>query len=144
MDGDINWIRLSLKYFKHIEMNQYFIGAEELLEDAHQLTLKVFKSGFYPIQGIGIWRGRAPLALAVHELLCFLGVYAKHTPIKISSYDGLTRGDKVIIDELTPLCEMITGNDSLLVVNDVHDTAHPMEHLLTNMQNMFLGSKPEI
>ncbi len=30
-------------------MNQYFIGAEELLEDAHQLTLKVFKSGFYPI-----------------------------------------------------------------------------------------------
>ena len=43
-----------------------------------------------------------------------------------------------------PLCEMITGNDSLLVVNDVHDTAHPMEHLLTNMQNMFLGSKPEI
>ena len=56
MDGDINWIRLCLKYFKHIEMNQYFIGEEELLEDAHQLAWKVFKSSFYPTYGISIWR----------------------------------------------------------------------------------------
>ena len=125
-------------------MNKNFIGPEELLEDAYRLAWKVFKSGFFPTYIIGIWRGGAPLAIAVHELLCFLGVHAKHTPIKISSYDGLTRGDEVTIDGLAPLCEMITKNDSLLVVDDVHDTGHSIEHLLTNIETMLLSSKPEI
>ena len=125
-------------------MNKHFIGPEELLEDAYQLAWKVFKSGFFPTYIIGIWRGGAPLAIAVHELLCFLGVNAKHTPIKISSYDGLTRGDEITIDGLATLCEMITKNDSLLVVDDVHDTGHSIEHLLTNIKTMLLSSKPEI
>ena len=125
-------------------MKKHFIGPEELLEDAYRLAWKVFKSGFFPTYIIGIWRGGAPLAIAVHELLCFLGVNAKHTPIKISSYDGLTRGDEITINGLAPLCEMITKNDSLLVVDDVHDTGHSIEHLLTNIKTMLISSKPEI
>ncbi len=114
-------------------MSKYFIGPKEILEDSYQLAWKVFKNSFYPIYVIGIWRAGASLAIAVHELLCFLGVHAKHTPIKISCYDVLTRGDEITIEGLTPLCEMITKNDSLLVVDDVHDAGHSLEHLLTNI-----------
>ena len=69
---------------------------------------------------------------------------AKHTLIKISSYDGLTKGDKITIDGLAPVYEMITKNDSLLVVDDVHDTGHSIEQLLTTIETMLLSSKPEI
>ena len=125
-------------------MDKNFIGPKQLLEDAYKLAWKVFKSGFYPTYIIGMWRGGAPLAIAVHELLCFPRVNAKHTPIKISSYDGLTRRDEITIDGLAPLCEMITKNDSLLVVDDVHDTGHSIEQLLTTIETMLLSSKPEI
>ena len=49
-------------------MDKNFIGPEQLLEDAYKLAWKVFKSGFYPTYIIGMWRGGAPLAIAVHEL----------------------------------------------------------------------------
>jgi len=47
-------------------MKKHFIGPDQLLEDSYQLAWEVFDSGFYPTCIIGVWRGGAPLAIAVH------------------------------------------------------------------------------
>ena len=67
-----------------------------------------------------------------------------HIPIKISSYDGLKRGDKITIDGLAHLCEAVTKDDRLLLVDDVHDTGLSIRDFLTTFNAMLENSKPEI
>ena len=68
-----------------------YIGAQELLEDAFELGARVFESGFRPSFIVAIWRGGAPIGIAVQELLDYLGVETDHIAIRTSSYTGHRR-----------------------------------------------------
>ena len=49
-------------------MRKLFIDSNQLLEDSFQLAWKVYKSGFRPNYIVGVWRGGAPVGIAVQEL----------------------------------------------------------------------------
>ncbi|MGL4900119.1 MAG: phosphoribosyltransferase, partial [Shewanella sp.] len=46
---------------------KYFVTAQQLLEDSFLLASKVYESGFRPQFIVGIWRGGAPIGIAVQE-----------------------------------------------------------------------------
>ena len=48
-----------------------FITAQELLEDSFRLAAQVYESGFRPQFIVGIWRGGAPIGIAVQEYFDF-------------------------------------------------------------------------
>ena len=48
-------------------MEKKFITAQELLEDSFRLAAKVYEDGFRPQFIVGIWRGGAPIGIAVQE-----------------------------------------------------------------------------
>ena len=50
-------------------MDKLFIQAGELLKDSYQLAWQVFESGYRPNYIIGVWRGGAPIGIAVQEFL---------------------------------------------------------------------------
>ena len=50
-------------------MKKLFIDSNQLLEDSFQLAWKVYESGFKPNYIVGVWRGGAPVGIAVQELL---------------------------------------------------------------------------
>ena len=50
-------------------MQKTFITAQSLLEDSFRLASQVFEDGFRPQFIIGIWRGGAPIGIAVQEFL---------------------------------------------------------------------------
>ena len=50
-------------------MRKTFIHADQLLEDSFNLAWKVYESGFRPNYIIGVWRGGAPIGIAVQEFL---------------------------------------------------------------------------
>ena len=52
-------------------MNKKFITAQDLLEDSFRLAAQVFEDGFRPQFIIGIWRGGAPVGIAVQEYFDF-------------------------------------------------------------------------
>ena len=52
-------------------MQKTFITAQSLLEDSFRLAAKVFEDGFRPQFIIGIWRGGAPIGIAVQEFFEF-------------------------------------------------------------------------
>jgi len=56
-------------------MEKTFIKADQLLKDSYELAWKVFESGFRPNYIVGVWRGGAPIGIAVKEFLEFLGVF---------------------------------------------------------------------
>src|SRR3546814_16208579 len=70
-----------------------FISADELLADSLRLGRQVLDSGFAPTHLVGIWRGGAPVGIAVRELLDYHGVRCDHIAIRTSSYHGIDRAD---------------------------------------------------
>ena len=50
-------------------MEKLFIKSNQLLEDSFKLALNVYESGFRPNYIVGVWRGGAPIGIAVQELL---------------------------------------------------------------------------
>ena len=65
-------------------MKKLFIDSNKLLEDSFQLAWNIYKSGFKPDYIVGVWRGGAPVGIAVQELLDFLGVSSDHIAIRTS------------------------------------------------------------
>ena len=50
-------------------MEKLFIKSNQLLKDSFKLALNVYESGFRPNYIVGVWRGGAPIGIAVQELL---------------------------------------------------------------------------
>lgn len=48
-------------------MEKKYISAQELLEDSFRLAAQVYEDGFRPQFIVGIWRGGAPIGIAVQE-----------------------------------------------------------------------------
>ena len=63
-------------------MDKYYIGATELLEDSFKLAWEVYESGYRPNYIVGVWRGGAPIGIAVQELFDVLGVESDHIAIR--------------------------------------------------------------
>ncbi|MGQ3180018.1 MAG: hypoxanthine phosphoribosyltransferase, partial [Blastomonas fulva] len=45
--------------------DKLYISANSLLEDSYRLAMQVIDSGYQPTHIVGIWRGGAPVGIAV-------------------------------------------------------------------------------
>ena len=70
-------------------MDKYYIGATELLEDSFKLAWEVYERGYRPNYIVGVWRGGAPVGIAVQELFDVLGVKSDHIAIRTSYYSSM-------------------------------------------------------
>jgi hypothetical protein len=100
-----------------------YLSAQELLNDAFELGIRIFKSGFRPSFIIGVWRGGTPPAIAVQEILDYLGVKTDHIAIRTSSYYGIDRRNKEIrVHGLEYVVRHANWDDGLLIIDDVFDS----------------------
>ena len=70
-------------------MEKHFIQSEKLLKDSFELAWQVYESGYRPNYIVGVWRGGAPIGIAVQEFLDVLGVGSDHIAIRTSYYSGI-------------------------------------------------------
>ena len=102
-----------------------YLSAQGLLEDAFRLGVKIINSGFKPSFIVAIWRGGAPIGIAVQEILDYQGVHCDHIAIRTSSYAGIDgRADHVRVHGMNYLVKNVNAEDKLLGVDDVFDTGH--------------------
>ena len=126
-------------------MEKVYISADQLLEDSFKLALQVFESDFRPNYIVGVWRGGAPVGIAVQELLHILGVDADHIAIRTSSYTGIgERSKNVRVHGLTYLIKRLEAEDSLLIVDDVHDSGLSIEKIIYDLKKACKKNTPEI
>jgi len=126
-------------------MDKVFISAQKLLEDSFELALKIYDSGFRPDYIVGVWRGGAPVGIAVQELLHVLGVESDHIAIRTSSYDAIgERNKNVKVHGLTYLIKRLESEDSLLIVDDVHDSGLSIQQTIVDIQKACKKNSPEI
>ena len=113
-----------------------YINAQSLLEDSFWLGAKIIKSGFRPSIIIAIWRGGTPVGIAVQEILNYFGISTDHIAIRTSSYgSGIDdRRSSIRIHGLNYLIKRISDHDRLLIVDDVFDTGHTIEAVISDLR----------
>ena len=126
-------------------MEKQFIQAKELLEDSFKLAWQVYESGYRPNYIIGVWRGGAPIGIAVQEFLEVLGVHSDHIAIRTSYYSGIDQRNKEVqIYGLNYVIRKLESEDSLLIVDDVHDTGISVQQIITDLKKACKKNTPEI
>ena len=71
-------------------MEKHFIQSQQLLRDSFELAWQVYESGYKPNYIVGVWRGGAPIGIAVQEFLEVVGLKSDHIAIRTSYYSGIS------------------------------------------------------
>ena len=103
--------------------DKHYLSADEYLRDAWRLAAAVKTSGWQPDVLIALWRGGAPVGVALHEYFKVCGWKLQHIPLKCASYTGIGENHGVV--EFTHgdiVFGMLRKGDKVLVVDDVFDT----------------------
>ncbi len=115
-------------------MNKVYLTAQSLLEDSFKLAHLILESGFKPTFIIAVWRGGAPIGIAVQEYLHFHGVHADNIAIRTSSYSGIdNQSREVKVLGLEYLIKNMQHHDRLLIVDDVFDTGRSVEAIINEL-----------
>ncbi len=109
-------------------VDKLFISAESLLRDSLELGAMIVRSGFRPSFLVGVWRGGAPIGIAVQEVLDYHGIQSDHIAIRTSSYSRMGQQDKVVrVHALDYLVSRLSADDRLLLIDDVFDSGRSLE-----------------
>lgn len=120
-----------------------YIDAQQLLTDSFELALQILESNYRPDYIVGVWRGGAPVGIAVQELLSYCGVQTDHIAIRTSLYTGINEtGASVQVHGLHYLIETVDAQDNVLIVDDVFDSGRSIEQIIRDLQKKCRRNTP--
>jgi hypoxanthine phosphoribosyltransferase len=111
-----------------------FITADSLLRDSLALGMQIVRSGFRPTILVGVWRGGAPIGIAVQEVLEYHGVDCDHLAVRTSSYTGIDQQAAVRVHGIDYLVSRLTADDRLLLIDDIFDSGRSLAALVGELQ----------
>src|SRR5882757_2357879 len=125
-------------------MDKLFISANSLLHDSMELARLVVSSGFRPTFLVAMWRGGAPIGIAVQEVLEYHSIHSDHIAIRTSSYIGIDNQAKTVrVHALDYLVSRLSAEDELLLVDDVFDSGRSLEAVMAELKRRCRRNLPE-
>lgn len=125
-------------------MSKVYISSSSLLQDSFKVASQVYNDGFRPDFIIGIWRGGAPIGIAVQEFFEFKDAPTDHIAVRTSSYYGINQQSKEIkVHGLHYLVENANATDKLLIVDDVFDSGRSIEALINQIHALMRLNTPK-
>lgn len=125
-------------------MSKVYINSSSLLQDSFRVASKVYDDGFRPDFIVGIWRGGAPIGIAVQEFFEFKEAPTDHIAVRTSSYYGINQQAKEIkVHGLHYLVENANASDKLLIVDDVFDSGRSIEALINQIHGLMRLNAPK-
>jgi len=125
-------------------MEKLFISADSLLRDSMELARRVISSGFRPTFLVAMWRGGAPIGIAVQEVLEYHSIHVDHIAIRTSSYTGIDKQAKSVrVHAIDYLVSRLTAEDQLLLVDDVFDSGRSLEAAIAELKSRCRRNFPE-
>ncbi len=120
-----------------------YLDAQTLLEDSFKLAAMVHDSGYLPTFIVAVWRGGAPMGIAVQELFAHYGVETDHIAIRTAAYHGIDSStDTVRVYSLNYLIKKIQHTDRLLIVDDVFDTGKSIDAIIATIHRLARRNAP--
>ena len=125
-------------------VDKLFISANSLLRDSMELARLVVSSGFRPTFLVAMWRGGAPIGIAVQEVLEYHSIIADHIAIRTSSYTGIDQADKTVrVHAIDYLVSRLSADDELLLVDDVFDSGRSLEAVIRELKQRCRRNWPQ-
>lgn len=125
-------------------MEKHFISAQDLLVDSFKLADQIHKSGFRPHFIVGVWRGGAPVGIAVQEYLDYVGVETDHIAIRTSSYYAIDQQEKEVrVHGLNYIIDHVNADDELLLVDDVFDSGRSIIAIINELKDKTRANLPK-
>jgi hypoxanthine phosphoribosyltransferase len=125
-------------------VNKVFINSADLLRDSFRVAAMAYKDGFRPDFIVGIWRGGAPIGIAVQEFFEYKDAPTDHIAVRTSSYYGINKQSKEIkVHGLHYLIEKANAGDKLLIVDDVFDSGRSVEALINQVHSLMRLNTPQ-
>ncbi|RYV03789.1 hypoxanthine phosphoribosyltransferase [Shewanella sp. OPT22] len=127
-------------------IEKHYISAQQLLEDSFRLAAQVYESGFRPDYIVGIWRGGAPIGIAVQEYFDYKQIETDHIAVRTSSYYGIgtdKQSKEIRVHGLHYIIEHANADESILVVDDVFDSGRSVEALLEKLKQQMRLNLPK-
>ena len=91
---------------------------------------------------VGLWRGGAPVAIAVHEFLKCTGWNVRHIPLKCASYTGIGQNEgKVVFTFGDEIFGLFRAGDKVLFIDDVFDTGKTAAAVMDRMHKVGADAK---
>ncbi len=114
--------------------DKIYVSANAYLLDSFRLARLILDSGWLPDDLIALWRGGAPVGVAVHEFLFYHGLRPRHRVLKCQSYTGiLTHRSEVAFENADAVFGSVTPGSRVLVVDDVFDTGNTARAVLDRL-----------
>ena len=124
-------------------ISKVYLTADRLLEDSFRLANLILAAGFEPTHIVGIWRGGAPVGIAVQELLAYRGIDSDHIAIRTASYSGIDQQEREVrVYALGYLVDTLNPDDRLLVIDDVFDSGRSIEAFLRELAGRCRANMP--
>jgi hypoxanthine phosphoribosyltransferase len=125
-------------------MDKVFISADSLLRDSMELARLIVRSGFRPTYLVAMWRGGAPIGIAVQEVLEYHSIHCDHIAIRTSSYTGIGDQAKTVrVHAIDYLVSRLSAEDELLLVDDVFDSGRSLDAVMSTLQRRCRRNLPE-
>lgn len=125
-------------------MEKVYISANDLLLDSFKLAEKIVASGFRPDFIVGVWRGGAPVGIAIQEYLAYVGVSTDHIAIRTSSYTGINQQEKSVrVHGLDYIIDNVNAENDLLLVDDVFDSGRSVKAILEKLKSKCRRNLPQ-
>ena len=125
-------------------MDKVFISADSLLRDSMELARLIVCSGFRPTYLVAMWRGGAPIGIAVQEVLEYHSIHCDHIAIRTSSYTGIGEQAKTVrVHAIDYLVSRLSAEDELLLVDDVFDSGRSLDAVMSTLQRRCRRNLPE-
>ncbi|HEY0766354.1 MAG TPA: phosphoribosyltransferase family protein [Steroidobacteraceae bacterium] len=126
------------------EVEKVFVSVESLLRDSIELAMHIVRSGFKPTFLVAIWRGGAPIGIAVQEALEYHGIHVDHIAIRTSSYTGIDQQAKVVrVHAVDYLVSHLAFEDELLIIDDVFDSGRSLEAVIAELRRRCRRNLPD-
>ena len=101
-------------------------------------------SGMRPTFLVGMWRGGAPIGIAVQEVLEYHSIHADHIAIRTSYYSGIDVQHKTVrVHAVDYLVSRLEADDELLLVDDVFDSGRSLEAVIEELRRRCRRNLPE-
>jgi hypoxanthine phosphoribosyltransferase len=127
-----------------VPVEKTYITAEALLRDSFVLAAQILRSGFRPSFLVALWRGGAPIGIAVQEFLEHRGIETDHVAIRTSSYTGIDRREKgVRVHGIDYLVSRLAFEDRLLLIDDVFDSGRSLEAVVEELARRCRRNLPQ-
>jgi hypoxanthine phosphoribosyltransferase len=125
-------------------MEKLFISANSLLQDSMELARLIVRSGFRPTYLVAMWRGGAPIGIAIQEVLEYHSIHADHIAIRTSSYLGIGDPAKTVrVHAIDYLVSRLSAEDELLLVDDVFDSGRSLDAVIATLKRRCRRNLPE-